>query len=163
VKINHVDGVLYVWTRYIGSIVHVVTSQFFMRSIAIPNYRLEIRKQFPQKKIRVRGALRQGGKRSEARASSIYTRKEKSTWPLSMQAVYTSKLMVLGLAWHPASNTIISVDDVLYTWQSYFSDNESTTWLWLVTRASRESIHVVALASRSSAQASEADAQVLER
>jgi hypothetical protein len=50
VKINHVDGVLYVWTRYIGSIVHVVTSQFFMRSIAIPNYRLEIRKQFPQKK-----------------------------------------------------------------------------------------------------------------
>jgi hypothetical protein len=116
-----------------------------------------------KKKIRVRGALRQGGKRSEARASSIYTRKEKSTWPLSMQAVYTSKLMVLGLAWHPASNAIISVDDVLYTWQSYFSDNESTTWLWLVTRASRESIHVVALASRSSAQASEADAQVLER
>jgi hypothetical protein len=163
VKINHVDGVLYVWTRYIGSIVHVVTSQFFMRSIAIPNYRLGIRKQFPQKKIRVRGALRQGGKRSKARASSIYTRKEKSTWPLSMQAVYTSKLMVLGLAWHPASNAIISVDDVLYTWQSYFSDNESTTWLWLVTRASRESIHVVALASRSSAQASEADAQVLER
>jgi hypothetical protein len=66
-------------------------------------------------------------------------------------------------SWHPASNAIISVDDVLYTWQSYFSDNESTTWLWLVTRASRESIHVVALASRSSAQASEADAQVLER